>query len=340
MMAAATRQFKSLKELELHGSSIGFANAQAVFAGQQLTTLKLGTIVPDHSGPFVDGANFIAHTPPPAFHSTLTVLTLFQCQLRDEQFDAIFASLPSLHTLTLFQLQGVLLLPPPMAGVPAPPPQTIPFPPTKLITALTPLIPHLISLTLFLFDRAPIANNGPREAAYKAGLLLNGRLTLPTADLRLADELSPHFPPTLTHVTLGGPLCLSPTFFSRLPCAGITDLFLTNCANVHEPWTSSPDGVDPSEVVEALDMGWAKGLRRIELKGMEDTTLDGRPLWDWEGMEAVRRKMGELARERGEGGGLGFKTDLKKPKENKGSAFGGKRVAAKGETVSRKKSKK
>lgn len=94
--------FKLVEQLELHGSSIGFANAEAVFNGSKLTTLKLGGIVPGHSGPYADGANLLARTPPPGFHSTLTVLTLFQCQLAEEEFDTLFTSLPSLHTLTLF----------------------------------------------------------------------------------------------------------------------------------------------------------------------------------------------------------------------------------------------
>lgn len=94
-------------------------------------------------------------------------------------------------------------------------------------------------------------------------------------------------------------------------------------------------------------MGWSKALRRIELKGLDDVTLDMRPLWDWDAMESVRRKVEEMAREREEGeGAIDSKTDLRKPKEvkeRKGSAMGSsgkKRSGGQGETSTRKKSKK
>ncbi|GAA5824691.1 hypothetical protein JCM11251_005302 [Rhodosporidiobolus azoricus] len=331
-MINALRRFKDLQHLEITSQGIGWQNALAIFAPlENLQTLKLKGCEPGWtflSETTKSGATFASSFHPSVPYNlsrTLSTLVLWECTLLESDFVALFTSLapasllpptaqpvggrdafppPRLRHLTVHQLRVPFL-----ASVGGPPTHPA-FPPHLLTSHLSPLMPHLHSFCLTLFDRPVLTNNGQRNFLVATGDLSEGVLSrVDDSGHRPGNALAALIGPEMKDLTLGGPLCVSsPALYDALdraaaesassnePGAKVRRLTLAQCADVGR----AGDGLKPDEFVAALDREWASGLELVDVRGMEFAlpTDENVPCWGEAALTALTEKAERISAER------------------------------------------
>lgn len=317
-MVNALARFKKVRHLELQG--LGWANGLAVCAKMdKLEVLKAKSCVP---GLLVINEFAKAQMPtpisPPPFVASLTSLTLWDCALATGECTSLFETLapashlpvtahplggpdalplPSLRSLTIHNLKQ-------LEGNVYP----IPFDANLLVSHLLPLIPHLTSLHLVLFERRIIANNGDRSVLVSSGALVNGHVsTLPDSGARPGNTLAAALGKDAKHLTLGGAFCISSSLIDALDTAAsttgarLTRLTLQQCTNIGR-WA---DGIQPEELVKALDREWASALEILDVRRMQDTQpTSDEPAFGEEALASLVAKAEEISASRVREGSL------------------------------------
>ncbi|GAA6030761.1 hypothetical protein JCM8097_008862 [Rhodosporidiobolus ruineniae] len=307
LIEALTR-FKRLRHLEFCAGGLGWKHVLATCLKlDDLETLKVQGCMPDwtflsqFSAASVPFTLAVHNTSAPySFGKSLTTLVLWECALAENEFTSLFTSLAP----------GALLPPTsqPVGGASAfPPPilrhltlhhlrtlpdsvHPIPFPPTLLISHLSPLIPHLHSLHLVLFDRPALTNNQQRTALALSGQLQQGHLSgQPDDGHRPGNALAALLGPDFTALTLGGPLC----------GGRVRRLTLRQCADIGRV-PGGGDGVSAQGCTAALDREWASRLEELDVSGMEDLKLGAaeEAAWGEEALEALKGKVEALNQRR------------------------------------------
>ncbi|GAA5865186.1 hypothetical protein JCM3774_002165 [Rhodotorula dairenensis] len=325
----AVRQFggphRAVSSLEITGSALGCQNALHAFADgyPNLRALRLKNLAPG----WTTLVNLRAETdayamkrrlraPFPAF-ARLETLVLWDCTLAVDELSDLLASLgpghdgtPShnsrfpLRHLTLHHLKV-------RQAIPEQTTRRCPFPPEVLQAHLVPLVPHLESLHLVLYDRDPYASRARGMASQLA------TPPRPQAhDYRPGDVIAALIGPHFRDLTLGGPYCVSePAFFEALDNAVNRDLrsgsrasrgpgrlcrlTLTQCAN-----RGNGEGISIQKFTSALDGDWAQSSDFVELDlhGMdpnaEDSDGEETPLWCGPALDALVAKVDDLIKHR------------------------------------------
>ncbi|GAA5914791.1 hypothetical protein JCM6882_007273 [Rhodosporidiobolus microsporus] len=327
-MLNALKRFKKVQHLEVTSSGLGWQNALAVFSQlDELESLKFRGSQPGWtflSETTRSGATFKSSFNPSvpfSFGKTLTSLVLSECTLTEAEFEALFTSLApaSLLPANAQSVGGADALPPPIlrhltvhhlrtrAFSPTTnEPTQLPFPPHLLISHLSPLMPHLHTFHLTLFERPILSHNDERNLLVATGHLKEGHLTgLADSGHRPGNALAALLGPDLCDLTLGGALCVSaPALFDALDRAAagsasgeagarVKRLTLVQCAEVER----AGDGLKPKEFVQALDREWASGLEVVDVRGMEFAlpTDENTPAWGEEALAALKKKADEVS---------------------------------------------
>ncbi|GAA5984492.1 hypothetical protein JCM10908_003372 [Rhodotorula pacifica] len=323
MLEALRRFGPSIVDLEMIGSALGCQNALHVFADSypRLRSLKLKNLVPgwttltnlrDLNTAY---ANTRTLTVPYSAFTRLETLVLWDCTLGIDEFSDLLASLgPSpdsgtgetrfhIRHLTLHHLKARQAVPDQTA-------RNIPFPPEILQAHLVPLVPHLESLHLVLYDRDPY---------YTRASGMANQLPAPTRpqeqDWRPGDAVAGLMGPNFRDLTLGGPYCVSdPTLFDQLdkstnsasaakttigPPRGLRRLKLTQCAE-----RGNGEGITIAAFSSALDREWAQSstLVEVDVEGMdpdiEDSDGEETPLWCGEALNSLVAKVERMNHDR------------------------------------------
>jgi hypothetical protein len=318
---AALSRFKYLRHLEVQG--LGWKNTLAVCAEMnKLEALKVKGAQPGFVVVNIFAKDGAPSSLSPSFAQTFSTLVLWDCALSSDEFTSLFESFapaahlpptaqpvggsdalppPSLRRLTIHNLQALENNVDP-----------IPFNPALLISHLTPLVPHLISLHLVLFERRIIANNANRSMLATMGHLVNGHIaSLPDAGIRPGDAFARVLGEETKELTLGGSFCVSRHLYRSLdkssnpPSATpstsgdstrLTRLTLHQCADVGRP----SDGLNPVDLLAALDRPWAQSLEVIDVRSMQSShpTDDDQPLWGEEELLSLTAKAAEINAQR------------------------------------------
>ncbi|GAA6012731.1 hypothetical protein JCM10207_005342 [Rhodosporidiobolus poonsookiae] len=345
----AIKKFKKLQHFEVTGTGLGWKNVLAVVAETTiLETLRLKAVKPDWT--FLgetarDGLIYSQkHQPsvPYAFTRTLTTLVLWECSLATTEFTDLFTSLAPAALLPASAQ--------PVGGADAFPPPALkhltiqnlrdstshPFDQSLLVSHLSPLVPHLHSLHLVLFDRPAITNNAARADLYRSGRIKEGHISLPETGHRPGNALAALLGPHATSLTLGGPFCVSaPALYGALDRAAATTtsanstraaagasasissavsaspaaprlrtLTLQMCADVGRP----AEGLDAAGFADALDREWASRLERVDVRRMQfaQPANEERAAWGEEEGRRLKGKAEEVSRERERQGAAGL----------------------------------
>ncbi|GAA5979619.1 hypothetical protein JCM11641_007889 [Rhodosporidiobolus odoratus] len=325
----ALKKFGAIRHLEVSGS-VGWQNILSVATGLDgLETLKLKGAAPDWTflqETYKEGHRYASSfnpTPPYSFSGTLATLVLWDCALTAAEFTALFASLaPAAHLPITAR---------PVGGLAAPPPPSlrqlviyklhqrsfatqgtfsIPFDASLLISHLSPLIPHLTSLHLILYERDILSTNSIRNDLVASFHLHNGHIAaLPDSGHRPGNALAALLGAQIRDLTLGGPLCVShPALYDALDLAAIStgarakNLTLVQCADVERPG----DGLKAEGFIAALDREWATGLEKVNVRDMEfcQPSDEEKPAWGEEQLAALKAKAEEIGAERERQGGM------------------------------------
>ncbi|BGP19541.1 hypothetical protein JCM10213_000141 [Rhodosporidiobolus nylandii] len=326
-MLNAFRRFKNVKELEVTGN-MGWQYILAVAVKlEKLVSFKVKAAQPDWNfamETYKEGAAFASSfspsTPYP-FSQTLTTLVLWDCCLAPTEFTTLFASLaPAAHLPATAQpVGGVDALPPPSLRrltihhlrQPSEGNAFLAFSPIALISHLSPLVPHLQTLHLVLFERPILAHADLRGALAATGRLKEGHITsLPDSGERPGNALAALLGPQAQSLTLGGPFCVAgPALYDALDAAAarpdggrMKSLKLQLCADVGRPG----EGLKPDEFVSALDREWATQLERLDVELMQyaQPADEEKPAWGEKQLEALKAKAAQVSSERAKQGAL------------------------------------
>ena len=303
----------TVTDLEIIGSALGCQNALHVFADSYrgLRSLKLKNLVPGWTAlpalrPETESyaKTRALNAPFPAF-ARLETLVLWDCTLRLDEFSDLLSSLGPgdndndgprfpLRHLTLHHIKI-------REAVYQETARRCPFPPEVLQAHLAPLVPHLESLHLVLYDRDPFATRARG---------MPSQLAAPTRpkgdDYRPGDVVAALIGPKFRELTLGGPYCVSdPAFFDALDKSAnrqhhrsghVRRLTLTQCAD-----HGQGEGITVQAFTRALDRDWiasSEQLVELDLEGMdpdvEDSDGDETPLWSGSALDALVNKVEQI----------------------------------------------
>lgn len=323
----------TVTDLEIVGSGLGCQNALHLFADAHrgLRSLKLKNLVPGWTALYALRPETESYAkarplaaPFPAF-ARLETLVLWDCTLHLDEFSDLLSSLGPgdddnnnddgavrfpLRHLTLHHIKIREVVPEQTA-------RRCPFPPEVLQAHLAPLVPHLESLHLVLYDRDPIATRARG---------MPSQLAAPTRpemhDYRPGDILAALIGPNFRELTLGGPYCVSnPAFFDALDKSAnrqrqrgsqhgpghVRRLTLTQCAD-----RGQGEGITVQAFTRALDREWAAAsssseeLVELDLEGMdphfEDSYGNQTPLWSGPALDALVNRVEQINNNSRQGG--------------------------------------
>lgn len=317
-LRAFGRTTTTLMDLEVVGSALGCQNALHLFADSYrgLRSLKVKNLVPGWTALYALRPETESYAkvralraPFPAF-ARLETLVLWDCTLHLDEFSDLLSSLGPgdgtrfpLRHLTMHHIKIRQVVPEQTA-------RRCPFPPEVLQAHLAPLVPHLESLHLVLYDRDPIATRARG---------MPSQLATPTRpqvhDYRPGDVLAALIGPNFRELTLGGPYCVSDSaFFDALDNAAnrqkqqgshrhgpghVRRLTLTQCAD-----RGQGEGITVQAYTRALDREWAttssssEEFVEFDLEGMdpvfEDSYGNQTPLWCGPALEALVNRVEQI----------------------------------------------
>lgn len=299
---------KSVRELEISGIALGYQNALHVWAEAlpHLRHLRLRGLVPGWTVlPIMEGLmqGYLQSKDLPPYLSLrhLEDLVLWDCALNAVDFALLMQSLtptaanetPPVRHLTLHRLHIRENTTTGSAGETQT--RRVPFGPSTLITELRPLVPHLTSLHLVLYDQ------GPRILYRARGLppQLPAPAPPPESDPRPGDSLlRDAVGGRIKTLTLGGPYCVSDAGFagamdraamrvresslSATAAGGSSSSAVTPPQHEDPHWLKrltllqcaergGKEGLSPEGFLEALQGGWVRlaRLEVIDVSGME-----------------------------------------------------------------------